>query len=108
YDHLRAARREPPKVCMTEAIRLPYGGPDPFEATAERERADIARETLAKLSDKDRALAAMYFGEGLAPRAIADRMNISVHTVYSKRQKIQSQLESALTPRRRDVRRIAA
>jgi RNA polymerase sigma-70 factor, ECF subfamily len=73
--------------------------PDPFEVTSELERAAIAQQTLADFSEKDRTFAALYFGEGMDPQDIADRMNISVKTVYSKKHKIQSRLESVLASR---------
>lgn len=102
YDYLRSLKREPQKECITEAMDLVCEMPDPFELTCEHERAKIAQSTLAEFSDKDRTFAALYFGEGLDPQLIADKMNISVKTVYSKKHKIQSRLESVLS------RRIAA
>ena len=45
---------------------------------------------------KDRAFATLYFAEGMDPAEIAAKMNISVKTVYSKKHKIQSRLESVL------------
>jgi RNA polymerase sigma-70 factor, ECF subfamily len=73
--------------------------PDPFELASEHERHEIAQKTLEDFSEKDRAFAALYFGEGMDPQAIADKMNISVKTVYSKKHKIQSRLESVLATR---------
>jgi RNA polymerase sigma-70 factor (ECF subfamily) len=106
YDYLRTLKREPQKECITEAMDLVCDLPDPFELTCEHERATIAQQTLADFSEKDRTFAALYFGEGMDPQDIADRMNISVKTVYSKKHKIQSRLESVLTSRTR--RAIAA
>jgi RNA polymerase sigma-70 factor (ECF subfamily) len=103
YDHLRTLKREPQKECITEAMELVCEMPDPFELTSEHERATIAQKTLEDFSEKDRTFAALYFGEGMDPQAIADMMNISVKTVYSKKHKIQSRLESVLS-----IRRIAA
>ena len=99
YDYLRTLKREPQKECITEAMELVADIPDPFELTSERERATIAQQTLADFSEKDRTFAALYFGEGMEPQDIADKMNISVKTVYSKKHKIQSRLESVLTMR---------
>jgi RNA polymerase sigma-70 factor, ECF subfamily len=45
-------------------------------------------------SERDRVFAALYFGEGMQPDEIARSMKISVKTVYSKKHKIQSKLES--------------
>ena len=99
YDYLRTLKREPQKECITEAMELVADIPDPFELTSERERATIAQQTLADFSEKDRTFAALYFGEGMDPQEIANEMNISVKTVYSKKHKIQSRLESVLTMR---------
>jgi RNA polymerase sigma-70 factor (ECF subfamily) len=96
YDHLRALRREPPKEVLTDATDICSETPDPYELTEQRERANIASRVLAGFSERDRTFAALYFGEGMAPEAIAMRMNISVKTVYSKKHKIQSRLEAML------------
>lgn len=94
YDYLRAVRREPGKAALAEATDLAAETPDPFEAVAQRQRARIAQQLLEGFSARDRAFAALYFGEGLAPVAIAARMRISVKTVYSKKHKIQARLEA--------------
>ena len=99
YDYLRTLKREPQKECITEAMELVADLPDPFELTSENERASIAQATLAEFSEKDRTFAALYFGEGMDPQDIASKMNISVKTVYSKKHKIQSRLESVLATR---------
>jgi RNA polymerase sigma-70 factor (ECF subfamily) len=99
YDHLRTLKREPHKEQLAEATDLVAELPDPFDMLAERQHAQIAQKTLEDFSDKDRAFAALYFGEGMDPTEIARRMNISVKTVYSKKHKIQSRLESVLAQR---------
>ena len=96
YDYLRSLRREPHKECLAEAADLACDLPDPFEQTAENERAHIAQKTLEDFSEKDRTFASLYFAEGMDPQVIAERMNISIKTVYSKKPKIQSRLESVL------------
>ena len=100
YDHLRTLKREPQKECISEAMELTCDLPDPFELTSEHERAEIAQRTLEEFSDKDRTFAALYFGEGMDPVDIAERMNISVKTVYSKKHKIQTRLETIVTSQR--------
>ena len=94
YDYLRSVRREPGKAALTEASDLAAETPDPFESVAQRQRASIAKKLLEGFSARDRAFAALYFGEGLDPNVIARRMNISVKTVYSKKHKIQARLEA--------------
>jgi len=94
YDYLRSVRREPGKAALTEATDLVAETPDPFESVAQRQRARIAQQLLETFSARDRAFAALYFGEGLDPTVIAQRMKISVKTVYSKKHKIQARLEA--------------
>ncbi len=94
YDYLRTVRREPGKAALTEATDLAAETPDPFEMVAQRQRAEIAKRLLEGFSARDRAFAALYFGEGLDPNVIAQRMKISVKTVYSKKHKIQARLEA--------------
>jgi RNA polymerase sigma-70 factor (ECF subfamily) len=98
YDYLRSLKREPQKEQLADNSELVCELPDPFELTAEHERAALAQRTLEDFSEKDRTFAALYFGEGMDPTEIATRMNISVKTVYSKKHKIQSRLESVLAP----------
>lgn len=97
YDYLRAKKREPQKACLTEALELAAELPDPFELASTHERARLARSTLSAFSKRDRTFAALYFGEGLDPQTIAAEMKISIKTVYSKKHKIQSRLEGALS-----------
>lgn len=96
YDYLRALKREPSKEPLSDAGELVCHLPDPFQATVEREHALMAQAVLADFSQKDQQFADLYFVERMDPQQIADRMNISVKTVYSKKHKIQSRLESAL------------
>jgi RNA polymerase sigma-70 factor (ECF subfamily) len=94
YDWLRAVRREPQREGLTEAAELSSDIPDPFEAAAAQERAALAARVMEGFSERDRTFAALYFGEGMEPHEIARSMKISVKTVYSKKHKIQSKLES--------------
>jgi RNA polymerase sigma-70 factor (ECF subfamily) len=103
YDWLRTMRREPPKETLCEANDLSSDTPDPFEETAQQERANLAARMLESFSERDRTFAALYFGEGMDPVEIARSMKISVKTVYSKKHKIQSKLESIVARIRADV-----
>jgi RNA polymerase sigma-70 factor (ECF subfamily) len=96
YDYLRAIKREPNRTTLAEAEDLVCSLPDPYESAVESQRAAIASGLLGSFSAKDRTFATLYFGEELDPSEIAARMNISVKTVYSKKHKIQSRLESVL------------
>lgn len=92
YDYLRGVRREPSAVCLTEAETLSTEHHDPCEAAMLNERAELVRGLLADFSDKDRQFVALYYGDGLSPERVAERLGISVKTVYSKKHKIQRKL----------------
>jgi RNA polymerase sigma-70 factor (ECF subfamily) len=103
YDWLRTVRREPQREALAAAEELTSETPDPFEATAQAERAQLAAQVMAGFSERDRVFAALYFGEGLEPHEIARSMKISVKTVYSKKHKIQSKLESIVAGLRSEL-----
>lgn len=96
YDFLRSARREPKRAALSEAEELYSSLPDPCESALMRERASLVGKLLADFTDKDRAFIQLYFGEGLAPERVAERLGISVKTVYSKKHKIQARLQTLL------------
>jgi RNA polymerase sigma-70 factor, ECF subfamily len=96
YDFLRGARREPRRAALSEAEELCSSMPDPCESALMRERAGLVSQLLENFTDKDRAFIQLYFGEGLAPETVAERLNISVKTVYSKKHKIQARLQALL------------
>ena len=96
YDFLRGARREPRRAALSEAEDLCSTMPDPCESALSRERATLVGSLLESFTDKDRAFIQLYFGEGLAPERVAERLGISVKTVYSKKHKIQARLQSLL------------
>lgn len=96
YDHLRGVRRDANRACITEAETISSDLPDPYETCERRQRAQKVATALSDFSDKDRAFMDLYFGEGLSPEEVAERMQISVKTVYSKKHKIQSKLEALL------------
>lgn len=97
YDYLRALRREPNRAPLAEAETLSCDLPSPLEQVEHRERTALVAATLRAFSAKDQEFVALYFGEGLEPEQIAQRMHISVKTVYSKKHKIQSRLEQMLS-----------
>jgi|SoiMethySBSTD1v2_1073268.scaffolds.fasta_scaffold263822_1 RNA polymerase sigma-70 factor (ECF subfamily) len=92
YDYLRGLRREPSAVCLTEAEHLSSEHQDPCESAMLSERAKLVQGLLADFSDKDRQFVALYYGDGLTPEHVAERLGISVKTVYSKKHKIQRKL----------------
>ena len=58
---------------------------------------EFVHDLRRDFSAKDRAFIALYFGDGLSPEQVADRLSISVKTVYSKKHKIQRRLEALLS-----------
>ena len=100
YDYLRGLKREPKRTCITEAETLSSDLPDPYDNYVMRPRAGIVAELFESFSDKDQEFIALYYGQGLEPEEVAERMGISVKTVYSKKHKIRSRLESLLADRK--------
>jgi RNA polymerase sigma-70 factor (ECF subfamily) len=100
YDHLRQIRREPQRTHLREAESLHSDCADPHTACDLRERAAWLRRILADFSAKDRRFVTLYYGEGLDPDQVAEKMNISVKTVYSKKHKIESRLEALALSRK--------
>ncbi|MBX3181725.1 MAG: sigma-70 family RNA polymerase sigma factor [Polyangiaceae bacterium] len=96
YDYLRGLKREPKRGCLAEAETLSSQTPDPYEQVLMRQRARIVARLLESFSDKDRQFITLYYGEGLDPEVIADQMQISVKTVYSKKHKIRTRLAELL------------
>jgi RNA polymerase sigma-70 factor, ECF subfamily len=96
HDYLRNQRREPRKETLDQAEQIPSNGLDPFELAAIGERAEITSRTLEAFSDRDRLFVGLYFSEGMSPESVAETMQISVKTVYSKRHKIQARLQLVL------------
>ena len=97
YDHLRSMRREPNRAPLAEAELLSCDMPSPLEQVEHKQRAELVANILRAFSAKDREFVALYFEQGLEPEAIAERMQISVKTVYSKKHKIQTRLEQMLS-----------
>ena len=79
--------------------------PLPIEVTLVWEKASGEAATLQSFSEKDRTFVDLFFMQGRTPEQIAEEMQISVKTVYSKKHKIRCRLESALG---RDVQAAAA
>ncbi|HYO95082.1 MAG TPA: sigma-70 family RNA polymerase sigma factor [Polyangiaceae bacterium] len=102
YDFLRAVRRTPrlDDLSCAEAEAVAGETPDPSESTLQRERARLLGLALEELSAKDREFVELYYVQGMSPEEVAQAMNVSVKTVYSKKHKLQSRLESLLSAER--------
>jgi RNA polymerase sigma-70 factor, ECF subfamily len=93
YDYLRSLRREVPRVPLTEAESACFDGASPLEQVERQQKSRMVKQLLTKLSAKDQQFVKLYFNRGMSPEAVADAMQISVKTVYSKKHKIQTRLE---------------
>ena len=96
YDYLRVVKREYERGDFEEAEEVLCEMPDPHERVELCEREERLDGALGELSEKDREFVALYFGEGRTAAEIAERLQISVKTVYSKHHKIKNRLEAAL------------
>lgn len=98
HDFLRKERRrrlDPTLDAELERIATPVDGPD--QELIDRQQRRFVDEALAKFSARDRHFVQLYFVEAMAPEAIAEKMNVSVSTVYSKKAKIKTRLRALAT-----------
>jgi RNA polymerase sigma-70 factor (ECF subfamily) len=100
YDFLRSVRRHPKHDDLTSAEALVSETPDPSDAALLRERARLLCAALSELSAKDQEFVELYYGRGLEPEDVAQRMGISIKTVYTKKHKLQARLEISLASER--------
>lgn len=96
YDYLRSLRREPFRVALADAERVGSPQPDPSEQCSARQTTERLMLALQGFSAKDQQFVHLYFGKGLGAEQVADRMGISVKTVYTKKHKIRQRLESMM------------
>src|SRR5262249_16563939 len=98
YDYLRQHARQPMLDRLDHALERQSADPGPEEAGMGHERAERMGRVrrgglLESLTARDRRFVDLYFSRGMAPEAVAEAMNISVKTVYSKKNKIRVKLE---------------
>jgi RNA polymerase sigma-70 factor, ECF subfamily len=96
YDYLRCLRRRPSGVPIDNISDLASICPVPDELCIQQQRTELVARLLSELTEKDRQFMFLHFGQGLAPEEVAQRMGISVKTVYTKKHKLRSRLESML------------
>lgn len=100
YDFLRSAGRRPLLDKVDGSID-PHEEVDrtPLDQLIEKERWEHLNELLNDFTAKDRTFVELYYQKGMEADEIAAEMQISLKTVYSKKHKIQSRLESVLSLR---------
>ena len=99
YDHLRVTARQPVLDRIDGLIEQEDSCPDPLHQLLEKERHLRLSHLATDFSPRDQRFLELYFGHGMEPSEVARVMNISIKTVYSKKHKIQSRLESVLATR---------
>jgi len=95
HDFLRKERRrrlDPMLDSELERIATPVDGPD--HDLIDRQQRKFVDDALAQFSARDRDFVRLYFVDALDPETIAERMNVSVSTVYSKKAKIKTRLRA--------------
>lgn len=95
HDFLRKERRrrlDPMLDTELERLAAPVEGPD--HDLIDRQQRQFVDDALSNFSARDRRFVELYFVEALDPETIAERMNVSVSTVYSKKAKIKTRLRA--------------
>lgn len=99
YDYLRRLKRD--RVCepLPESDNLASASQSPFEQVVLQQQAALTSGVLRRLSARDRQFVDLYFAQGKEAEDIAEIMNISIKTVYTKRHKITARLEAMMAAR---------
>lgn len=113
HDYLRCASRRPwmerldpepeslPARQITRFTSCAYTrdvgySPSPLDMLMEKERWIHLEDLLTDFSEKDRQFLHLFYDKGLDAAAIAERMAISIKTVYSKKHKIREHLRRSV------------
>jgi len=96
WDYLRALSRRPQCTEMHEGEDYRAVEPSPHDELVQKERWNLVNEALRSFSRKDQTFVQLYYVQGLSPEEVAERMRVSVKTVYSKKHKIRIRLERVL------------
>jgi RNA polymerase sigma-70 factor (ECF subfamily) len=92
YDHLRSCARQPMLDQIDGTPDRVDDRPSPLDNLLKKEQWVRLSELAADFSARDRRFMELYYHRGLSPSEIALRMEISVKTVYSKKNKIRKRL----------------
>lgn len=92
YDYLRKSARQPTLDQIDGTCDRQDESAGPLDQLLKRERSATLYEIADELSAKDRHFVELYYARELSPQEIAARMDISVKTVYSKKNKIRKRL----------------
>jgi RNA polymerase sigma-70 factor (ECF subfamily) len=92
YDHLRVTARQPVLDRIDGLLDREDSCPDPLDQLLEKERYRRLTNLALDFSPRDQRFLELYYGRGMQPSEVARVMNISVKTVYSKKNKIRNKL----------------
>ena len=97
YDFLRGVGRRP-MLDKVDGVLDPHEECDrtPLDQLIEKERWSHLNGLLAEFTDKDRTFVELYYHRGMEADEIAEEMQISLKTVYSKKHKIRAHLMRVL------------
>ncbi len=92
-----ALRQRPPRSVSLEAEEgaghdVPAEEVDPAERVLREQQARRLEEAVAQLSPTEQLFVRYYFEDELEPEQIAELMQISVNTVYSRKNKVREKL----------------
>jgi RNA polymerase sigma-70 factor (ECF subfamily) len=92
YDHLRTTARQPVLDRIDGLLDREDTCPSPLDQVLDNERYRRLNRLAMDFSARDQRFLELYYGRGLQPAEVAKVMNISVKTVYSKKNKIRNKL----------------
>ncbi|MCE9576879.1 MAG: sigma-70 family RNA polymerase sigma factor [Deltaproteobacteria bacterium] len=94
YDYLRSFGRRPMLDKVNSTVD-PHEECDrtPLDLLMEKERWHSFNAMLSEFSEKDRTFLELYYARGMEAEAVAEEMQISLKTVYSKKHKIRAHLQ---------------
>jgi len=97
YDYLRSYGKRP-LLDRVDGNLDPHEECDrtPLDLLLEKERWTHFNDLLTDFSDKDRTFLDLYYARGLEAEQVAEEMQISLKTVYSKKHKIRTHLKRCL------------
>lgn len=94
YDHLRAASRRPQLDGGDGVPEHQDEGPGPLELLLLKERRGRLHALVTDLTPRERCFFDLYYRLGLDPGEVARQMEVSVGTVYAKKNKLRARLLS--------------
>jgi RNA polymerase sigma-70 factor, ECF subfamily len=96
WDYLRSAARTPRGTLALDAEALEADTACPLNTVLAREDCERVADALGAMSPREREFVQLFYLEDNDAAEVAMAMNISVHTVYTKRFKLKVRLEQAL------------